>query len=140
MLLLQQQGLESFCPLQRARHQWSDRVKTVEKPLLKSYVFVKVAEDQRTAVRLTEGVVNFVNRNGKPVMIKDKTIQDIRQFQENYPEISVVETNSQEPIGKNKSEQSLGKPRLPTLTLDMLDLTLIAILHPQMSFVATDNI
>lgn len=89
--LLQQKGIATFCPLLTARHQWSDRVKTVEKPLLKSYVFVKVTEEQRTVVRLTEGVVNFVYRNGKPVMVKEKVIQSIRQLQVSYPAVEVVD-------------------------------------------------
>ena len=45
--LLKQKGIDTFCPLLKAKRQWSDRVKTIEQPLLKSYVFVKVAEDQR---------------------------------------------------------------------------------------------
>ncbi|HEU4903134.1 MAG TPA: transcription termination/antitermination NusG family protein [Flavisolibacter sp.] len=89
--LLKQKGIDTFCPLLKAKHQWSDRVKTIEKPLLKSYVFVKVAEEQRTVVRLTEGVVNFVYRNGKPVVVKERVIQSIRQFQLSHPAVEVMD-------------------------------------------------
>ena len=39
--LLKEQGTESYCPLNKVKRKWSDRVKTVEEPLFKSYVFVK---------------------------------------------------------------------------------------------------
>ena len=49
-------------------------MKTVEEPLFKSYVFVKVSEEDRTAVRMTPGVINFVYLDGKPAIIKEKEI------------------------------------------------------------------
>ena len=49
--LLQDKGLESYCPLNMVYRQWSDRVKKVEEPLFKSYVFVHVTEAERTEVR-----------------------------------------------------------------------------------------
>ena len=62
-LLLQEQGVESYCPLNKVRRKWSDRVKTIEEPLFKSYVFVKVSDEEKTTVRMTAGVMNFVYWN-----------------------------------------------------------------------------
>lgn len=90
-----EKGIEIFCPLVKARHQWSDRVKTVEEPLFKSVFFVKIREEQRTDVRKTEGVVNFVYNNGKPIYIKEKMIQAIRQLQQAYQQVIVLEMNKQ---------------------------------------------
>ncbi len=59
-ILLMQKGIESYCPLNKVRRRWSDRIKLVEEPLFKSYVFVKTDEAGRTPVRMTDGVVNFV--------------------------------------------------------------------------------
>ena len=70
--LLMEQGIESYCPLNKTRKKWSDRVKWVEEPLFKSYVFVKIAEDRRTEVRMVNGVVNFVYWLSKPAIVKDK--------------------------------------------------------------------
>jgi transcription antitermination factor NusG len=42
--LLQGKGIESYCPLNKVRRKWSDRIKTIEEPLFKSYVFVKIDE------------------------------------------------------------------------------------------------
>ena len=57
---LQNEQMEAYCPQNRVRKQWSDRIKWVEEPLFKSYVFVKVAEEEMTRVRMVNGVVNFV--------------------------------------------------------------------------------
>lgn len=91
--LLQQKGIESYCPLNKVRRQWSDRVKTVEEPLFKSYVFVKVSDEERTAVRMTDGVVNFVYWNGKPAIIKEKEIQVIRRFLDEYENVEAIRTD-----------------------------------------------
>jgi transcription antitermination factor NusG len=88
--LLLQKGIEVYCPLNQVRRKWSDRIKTVEEPLFKSYVFVKVADEDRTKVRMTDGVVNFVYWDGKPAMIKEKEIQTIKRFLDEYENVEVV--------------------------------------------------
>jgi transcription antitermination factor NusG len=88
--LLLQKGIEAYCPLNKIRRRWSDRVKTIEEPLFKSYVFVKITEEDRTNVRMTNGVVNFVYWNGKPAIIKEKEIQTIKCFLDEYENVEVV--------------------------------------------------
>lgn len=88
--LLTQKGIECYCPLNKIRKKWSDRIKLVEEPLFKSYVFVRVEEDGRTPVRMTDGVVNFVYWNGKPGIIKDKEIQAIRRFLNEHEGVEVI--------------------------------------------------
>ena len=82
--LLTEKGFESYCPLNKVKRKWSDRIKVVEEPLFKSYVFVKVAEKERTEVRMTSGAINFVYWNGKPAVIKEKEINAIRRFLNEY--------------------------------------------------------
>jgi len=41
-------GYTVYCPLQKVRRQWSDRVKVVEEPLFKGYLFVKIEEKKET--------------------------------------------------------------------------------------------
>ena len=91
--LLVDKGTESYCPLNKIRRKWSDRMKLVEEPLFKSYVFVKVNEEERTAVRMTPGVINFVYWNGKPAVIKEKEIANIRRFLDEYENVEVHPTN-----------------------------------------------
>ena len=88
--LLTNKGIESYCPLNKVRRQWSDRIKVVEEPLFKSYVFVRIAEGERTAVRLTNGAINFIYWNGKPAQVRDKEIANIRRFLDEYEEVELV--------------------------------------------------
>lgn len=87
--LLIDKGIESYCPLNKVKRKWTDRIKTVEEPLFKSYVFVKVTDDDRTKVRLTNGVVNFVYWNGKPAIIREKEIQTIKRFLDEHENVQL---------------------------------------------------
>jgi transcription antitermination factor NusG len=88
--LLTEKGLESYCPLNKVRRKWSDRIKIVEEPLFKSYVFVKVSDDDRTTVRMTNGAINFVYWDGKPAVIKEKEIIAIKRFLNEYENVEAV--------------------------------------------------
>jgi transcription antitermination factor NusG len=87
--LLTDKGVECYCPINKVKRKWSDRTKTVEEPLFKSYVFVKVSEEERTKVRLTNGVVNFVYWNSKPAVIREKEIQTIKLFLDEHQNVQV---------------------------------------------------
>jgi len=91
--LLEQKGIESYCPLNKIRRKWSDRIKTVEEPLFKSYVFVKIEDAGRTEVRMTDGVINFVYWDGKPAIIKDREIQTIRSFLDEHQNVQLEAMN-----------------------------------------------
>ena len=87
--LLTEKGVESYCPLNKVQRKWSDRTKIIEEPLFKSYVFVRVTEEEKQMVRMINGVVNFVYWLGKPAIIKDKEVETIRLFLRDYSEINV---------------------------------------------------
>ena len=87
--LLSEKKIESYCPLNKVRKKWSDRMKTVEEPLFKSYVFARVNADEQTRVRMTAGVMNFVYWQGKPAIIPAKEIETIRKFLNEYENIQV---------------------------------------------------
>lgn len=90
--ILAEKGMESYCPLQKIQRQWSDRKKIVEEPLFKSYVFVRIADEEQTALRMVNGVVNFVYWMGKPAIIKDREIEIIKKFLNEYENIQVEPT------------------------------------------------
>src|SRR5659263_92745 len=75
---LTENGIETFLPLQKTLRQWSDRKKLVERPLISSYVFVKVLPKDFFAVRTTDGVVKFIMLQGKPVVIPEIQITNLR--------------------------------------------------------------
>jgi transcription antitermination factor NusG len=86
---LQIKGFESYCPLNKVRRKWSDRIKVVEEPLFKSYLFVRLDEAAKTEVRYVDGVLNFVYWNGKPAVVKDEEIIEIKKFMSEYEDVQV---------------------------------------------------
>jgi transcription antitermination factor NusG len=88
--LMLAKGMEAYCPLNRVRKKWSDRVKWVEEPLFRSYVFIKIAEEEQSLVRMVNGVVNFVYWLSKPAIVKDREIEIIRQFLNDYDEVEAT--------------------------------------------------
>lgn len=93
--LFTEKGMISYCPLNKVRKKWSDRIKMVEEPLFKSYVFVQVKEEEQTEVRMVSGVLNFVYWNGKPAIVKEKEIETIRKFLNEYHDVEAKPINLQ---------------------------------------------
>ena len=132
--LLQEQGCETYCPINRIKRQWSDRMKWVDEPLFKSYLFVRVLESEKLAVRMTAGVVNFVYWNGKPGIVKDREIEQIRRFMNEHHEVEIqqhIEAGSRVKIGsglllgREARVLKVDRKRVE-LVVETLQLTLIA--------------
>ena len=49
----------------------------------------RVNDEDRTAVRMTPGVINFVYWDGKPALIKEKEINAIKRFLNDYENVEV---------------------------------------------------
>jgi transcription antitermination factor NusG len=86
---LQLKGIEAYCPLNKVRRKWSDRIKVIEEPLFKSYIFVRVSEELRTEIRYVDGILNFVYWNGKPAIVKDEEIIEIKKFMSEYDDVEI---------------------------------------------------
>ena len=84
------EGIEAYCPLNKVHKKWSDRMKWVEEPLFKSYVFVRMTDEEQGRIRMITGVVNFVYWLGKPAIVRDKEIEIIRKFLDEYDEVQAV--------------------------------------------------
>jgi transcription antitermination factor NusG len=82
--------VETYLPLQKTYNQWSDRKKLVEKPLLSSYVFVKVIRKEFPVVYKTPGVVKFISFEGQPVPIPQKQIDNLRLLIDSNAKIEVT--------------------------------------------------
>lgn len=99
--LFLQNGFESWCPVQKKERQWSDRKKIIEEPLFRSYVFVKVAFEERSKILAINGVVNFLYFEKKPAIIRDKEIETIKKYLgESYASIQVVDMSNLAPQTK----------------------------------------
>jgi transcription antitermination factor NusG len=87
--LMLSKDIESYCPINKVKKQWSDRKKTVELPLFTSYVFVCISEAEKIKVKSTPGVVNFVYWLGKPAIVRHSEIEKIRTFTETHENIAI---------------------------------------------------
>jgi transcription antitermination factor NusG len=81
-LLLKLKGIESFLPLCHVRKKYSDRIKNVEEPLLKSYIFVRNTGPKNPEVLRTDGVLNYVLNSctGKLALIKQTELDEIKDY------------------------------------------------------------
>jgi len=77
---LDQQGIENWLPMQRLRKQWSDRVKWVEEPVFKSYIFVHISESQYFDTLNTYGIVRFITFERKAVQIPEDQMDFLRRI------------------------------------------------------------
>jgi len=73
-------GLEVYCPVTKEIRQWSDRKKTIEAPLFKSYVFVRLDEADRNLVFEVPHVVRYLFWLGKPAVVRSSEIETIKSW------------------------------------------------------------
>lgn len=83
----------TYCPLNKIPRQWSDRRKILAEPLFLSYVFVYAREEDQSAILQTAGVMSFVYWLGKPAVIRNEEIESIRDFLNEYSQVSLEKTN-----------------------------------------------
>jgi transcriptional antiterminator RfaH len=77
---LKERGIEVYCPLVKTKRKWSDRMKTVEEPLFRSYCFVNLEEQQRAQVFGVPGIVRYLFWMNKPAVVRDSEIEIIRRM------------------------------------------------------------
>jgi transcription antitermination factor NusG len=53
-------------------------------------VFVNVEEVQRSEVRYIDGILNFVYWNGKPAVVREEEIIEIKKFMSEYEDVQVT--------------------------------------------------
>lgn len=89
--LLDEQGIENYCPVNKVTRQWSDRKKVVLEPVFKGYVFVKTKPEEKWEVRRVNGVLNYVYWLGKPAPIREEEIMTIRKFLNEFSDVEITE-------------------------------------------------
>lgn len=87
---LERRGFTTYLPLQKVRKQWSDRKKWVQEPLFRSYLFVKILRKEYFDVLMAPGAVKYVYFEGKPAIVPEKQINDLRQLIEHQVPIEQV--------------------------------------------------
>jgi transcription antitermination factor NusG len=88
--LLTKKGYESYCPLNKVRKRWSDRMKTTYQPLFRSYVFINTSEQQISIARRIPGIVSPVMVEGRPAVIPNAEIEMIKRFLNDYERVEAV--------------------------------------------------
>jgi transcription antitermination factor NusG len=73
-------GLETFVPVYRARRRCFDRVKDVDLPLFRGYVFSRIDLARRLPVLITPGVVSIIGFGGVFIPISEDEIEAVRAF------------------------------------------------------------
>jgi transcription antitermination factor NusG len=75
---LSRRGIETYLPLCRVKHRWSDRVKIVEQPLFSGYLFGRFRLADRLRVLETPGVRQIVGIGAAPAPIPAGDIDNLR--------------------------------------------------------------
>lgn len=90
--LLEEQGVEVYCPLKESIRQWSDRKKKVLEPVFPSYIFVHLTDYKKECndVLTTPGAVRFLWWLGKPGIVRESEVNAIRNFLNSYKGISLT--------------------------------------------------
>jgi transcriptional antiterminator RfaH len=88
-------GIEVYLPLQRRLKQWSDRKKWVNEPFIKSYIFVRIKENEQTEVLMTKGVARFIYFSGQIASMPDRQINELKLLIASPYELEVTETDLQ---------------------------------------------
>lgn len=92
--IMQELGIEAYVPLHRVLRKWSDRVKSVEVPLIPSYTFVKLRECDLWTVRGVQGICGFVTFPSTGIaIIPERDILSIRRLAESMEEVYVRNTD-----------------------------------------------
>lgn len=86
---LTENGFEAYLPIRRKRHQWSDRLKWVEEPLIKSYIFIKANESEYYNAINTPGLVCYVTFEGKAAPIPEWQIDALKLLLQEGAEIEI---------------------------------------------------
>jgi transcription antitermination factor NusG len=87
--VLDEKGVETYCPLNKVYRQWSDRRKLVHEPLFKGYVFIHLEDENKWDVKKIDGILNFVYWNGKPAIVRDEEIDTIKKFLSEFSDVEV---------------------------------------------------
>ena len=83
-------GIEAYCPVYKQVRQYSDRKKKIIKPLIPSYIFLKLIEEDRNKVFMIPGVVRYLFWLGMPAQVMEKEIELLKgNLNDNYDEVLI---------------------------------------------------
>jgi transcription antitermination factor NusG len=87
---LERMKIEVYCPMTKETRFWSDRKKTVEVPIFKNHVFVKLEDKYRGIVFGVSGVERYLFWLGRLAIVREHEIETIKDWQND--ESNTIET------------------------------------------------
>lgn len=81
---LTDKGYEAYLPLVVTVKKWSDRMKKVEEPLFKSYLFVRADIRKYFDILNIPGVTRFVSFNKEAAVVPQNQINAIKRYCDDY--------------------------------------------------------
>ncbi len=80
---LKKRGVQTFLPLRKISRRWSDRIKLIEEPLFKGYLFVHTPLKRRWDILNTPGIVRFVGPSAaNPLEVPQEDLEIVKRFLE----------------------------------------------------------
>jgi len=76
---LVEDGYESYLPLMRTKRKWSDRIKWIDEPMFRGYVFVRVSSREYYKVLQHRSVLKYIAFGGRPSAIPDKQMEALQR-------------------------------------------------------------
>ena len=104
---IEQEEIEAFLPLVKTVRQWSDRKKTLLLPLIPSYVFVRMNEKDLHKTLPIHGTVNVLKHLGKPAVIRDVEIENLRILSSNSEGQTIINCD---PMSKGDAVEVINGP------------------------------
>jgi transcriptional antiterminator RfaH len=82
-------GIQNYLPVTTAIRKWSDRKKKIKVPLIRGYIFVYAGEKERLFSLEQKSVVKCLFDGGRPAVIPDWQIENLKRILEFKSEIIV---------------------------------------------------
>lgn len=75
-------GIENYCPLFEELHQWADRKKVIQRPVLPGYVFARFTDvgSTRQIVQQTNGAIRILGSSENLEAVPDCEINSLRRL------------------------------------------------------------
>lgn len=105
--LFKKYKIENYLPLITEKKKWSDRIKSVETPCFKSYIFVHIEFwKERVKVLQLPGAHHFVFHKGQPATVEINDIESLKSILQIRSEN--VEVRENEALSKGKFVKVVG--------------------------------
>jgi transcription antitermination factor NusG len=73
-------GIENYLPVVVKKHQWRDRIKQINEPVIRGYIFIKSNEIERLTALEQISISKCLFDQGKPAVIPDWQIENLKRM------------------------------------------------------------